>query len=188
MCRKCEATKDTVKALVTDSHCVERDDETHKERCSQLLELTPGGRKYWSKQWGINEASCLLQLEGFSLINSLVQDPMHVLLEGVVKREMEILLDHLISVIRYFTLNWLNDRVQSFPLSYMHKKNRPERIDTKTHGNIHMKLTAAAVLMLCQMLPIIVGCRVRQGDLHWANFLRLAQIVNLSISPYCARE
>lgn len=52
-------------------------------KMSAVVRLSKTTKIYWSKLWGINYTSCLLQIADFNLILGLVQDPMHIILEGV---------------------------------------------------------------------------------------------------------
>lgn len=187
LCRGCDCSRDTLKTGFTAAQFNERNDEIHRERCLQLGAMSQRARKHWSKIWGINVPSCLLRIKGFSL-EALVQDPMHILLEGVVKRELELFLQHFICVDKHFTLAWLNGHLKTYPFSYLHKKNRPERIEKDRLGNIHIRLTAAAILMLCNTLPCVIGHKIERGNAYWINFLRLIQIVILCTSSNSTRE
>jgi len=85
-----------------DSQCIEQNHDVHFERCDQLAVLSKNGRIYWSKMWGINDSSCLMKVNGLLLSQGLVQDPMHVLLEGVVRHELTHLLNTFIYKEHFF--------------------------------------------------------------------------------------
>ena len=139
--------------------------------------------RYWSKIWGINAKSVLCDLSGFDLMTGLVQDPMHVLLEGVLLHEITQILYRFIYVQSLFTLKWFNTAIHGFNYSYLHAKAKPEAID-KNHivGTGRIKQTASAMLTLIQTLPVIIGHKVPKGDVNWVNTLRLIQIVLLCTS------
>ena len=90
-CRHCECETGDMRCVFVSSQCQLRSDSTHTERCENLKLLSKKAFAYWSKMWGINGTSCLVKLD-FSLTSGLVQDPMHVLLEGVVPYELSYLL------------------------------------------------------------------------------------------------
>ena len=187
-CRNCECTVLAAKTKFVDSAFRERDDRVHRERCEQLKQLSKRAFKYWSKLWGINKTSCLLKVNGFPLTTALVQDPMHILLEGVVKHELEILLHQFIFIDQLFTLGWLNNRLASFCFSYLHSKDKPKQVDKDSAGHIRLKLTAASFLTFCLTLPFLISQKVNQHNFHWRNILSLIQILVLALSPYCLRE
>lgn len=140
--------------------------------------------------WGINGKSCLMKLTNFSITSGLVQDPMHVFLDGILPKELSSLLFHLVFTQKLFTLKWLNGKIRSFNYSYLHMKNKPE--ETFEKGDVenctHIKQSSSALHTLCQILPLILGPKVEMDNEHWINFLRLVQIVLLCLSSYCNRE
>jgi len=79
--------------------------------------------------WGINGESCLLKLHDFPLIQRLVQDPMHILLEGVVPHDMSLLLYKVAFVAQLCTEKELNLLITGFPYSYLHVHSVPVPLD-----------------------------------------------------------
>ena len=131
-----------------------------------------------------------MEIKGFPLTSTVLQDPMHILLEGVLKNEFSALLYNLIYGKRYFTLKWLNQKLSNFPYSDAHKSRRPEPIDKKQHidglgSQNTLKQTAASMLTLCEVLPLLLGEKIPEGNELWENCLRLLQILILCASPYC---
>ena len=189
-CRACEISGKDLKHVSLDRECTLRNDNTHKERCDFLKSLSPAAKVYWSKMWGINCRSCLMDVDNFSITKCLVQDPMHVLLEGIVPRALGYLLFNLVYVKKRFTLQYLKDKVRSFPYSYLHGSSKPE--DTFEKGDIEgsakVKQSASAMLTLCHILPLAIGSKIPENDLDWVNFLRLIQIVVLCTSTYCSKD
>jgi len=51
-----------------------------------------------------------------------------------------------------------------------------------------MKQTAAAMLTLCHILPLLLGPHVPAGNPYWTNWLRLLRIVILCTSTYSSVE
>jgi hypothetical protein len=119
ICRTCEATKDQYKTKIGANDFENRDEAVHRERCQTMQNLSKRARTYWSKEWGINSSSCLLKVVGFPLCSGLVHDPMHILLEGILKFELQYLLFECITVKRYFSLEYLNGQLLSFNYSYL---------------------------------------------------------------------
>lgn len=188
-CRNCETSSETMAQKLVDSQCTERNHNTHVERCEQLAVLSKKAKIYWSKMWGINSNSCLMKVNGFPLSQGLVQDPMHILLEGVVRHELTHLLRTFIFRDHYFSLQWLNTALSGFSYSYLHSSTKPEPIEkNQIDGNGCMKQTSAATFTMIQVLPFVIGCQVPQNNKHWMNYLRLLQIVLLCTSCYCSSE
>ena len=188
-CRRCEVENTKMKNVFAERQVKLRSAETHLERCNDLDQMSKKTKMYWSKLWGINGKSVLLTIDGFDMLSGLVQDPMHVLLEGVMLHEMVQILYRFLYVQSLFTLNWLNTAIAGFNYSYLHVKAKPEPI-AKNHldGNGTIKQSAASMLTLVQTLPIIIGHRLPRDDIYWINTLRLIQIVLFCTSSYCSRD
>jgi hypothetical protein len=188
-CRRCEVENTHLKHVFSERQVSLRSREMHLERYTELSQMSKQARQYWSKLWGINDSSILLKIDGFDLMSGLVQDPMHVLLEGVVPHELSQLLYRFIYVQSLFTLKWLNTAISGFCYSYLHTKARPEPIEKKhIDGTGSIKQTAAAMLTLVHTLSIIIGHKIPPDDVHWVNALRLIQIVLFCTSSYCSRD
>ena len=191
-CHMCQISSHNIGSAYTanDPGIVHRSMAEHKERCEYLSshDLTREAKLYWSKQWGINGSSCLLKLD-FDLTTGLVQDPMHVLLEGMVKYEMAMALYYSIHVKKFFTLKWVNTAIKGFRYSYIHLSRKPLPFDKRhLEGPEPVKQTAAAMLTLCEVFPLIIGQKIPEQNDVWINFLRLIHIVLLCTSPFCARS
>lgn len=188
-CRVCDLENKKLSTVKSEAEVTRRTMQAHRERCahlhSDLNPLSKETRAYWSKLWGINSSSVLMQVPHFDLIAGLVQDPMHVLLEGVALHELSHALNHFIWVKKYFTLRWLNTCIQGFAYSYLHVKDKPAPIE-KQHlsekGNLRQ--TAAGMLTLMQTFPFMIANKVERDDAHWLNFLRLVQITIFCTSTY----
>ena len=189
MCRQCEVEKMQASIKFVERDVVLRTLEEHKDRCDMLAQLSRDARKYWSRIWGINGASCLLTIDAFDITSGLVQDPMHVLLEGVLPRELSLVLYYFIYVKKIFSLKWLNVAITGFRYSYLHCKSKPELIDRQhLNGKGTVKQTASAMLTLVHTLPFLIGHRVPENDANWLNTLRLLQIVLFATASYCSHD
>ena len=183
-CRTCNASKKQMRETLLEGNFILRDEEEHRQRCHTLEGLSKQSRTYWSKMWGINSRSALLDLTDFPICKGLVQDPMHLLQEGLLRYELQLLLYHCIYVEGFFTLETLNALITSFKYSYTDIKNRPSPIE-KAHifREKLLQQTAAATLTLCLTLPYMIGQYIPIGNVKWENFLRLLLITNLCLSP-----
>ena len=92
ICRTCMITSSGYKGQYDISSVSLRSTESHKAQCSQLNgELYV----YYSKTYGINRRSSLLDIPMFSMFGGgLPHNIMHDVLEGVVVREMSLLLHY----------------------------------------------------------------------------------------------
>ena len=147
-CRNCETSGNTLTTKCLDTQCSERTYEVHVERCKQLDTLSKKARTYWSKMWGINDTSCLMQVKDFLLIDGLVQDPMHVLLDGVVRHELAHLLSRFVYTKLLYT-GMAEYSISWFPYSYLHSSTKPEPLEKKQiDGTASIKQTSSANLTM----------------------------------------
>lgn len=99
---------------------------THDYHCSLLTGPLADND---SITYGINSKSILNTLDYFHVAdNQLPQDVMHVLLEGVVPQALKLLLNSFIYVKKYFSLDFLNDRIQCFNYSRTERRDKPSLI------------------------------------------------------------
>ena len=133
---------------------------------------------------GVTYRSPLLQIPEFDVTQCILHDPMHVLLEGVVKMELQLLLFEMIYKKNYFTLKDLNFAIQNFNYTSSELKDRPQVIEKKSldRKNV-LPMTAIEITNFIILLPFMIGDRIPETDLHWLNFLRLIKITLLVISP-----
>ena len=131
-CRQCSGSSKDIRSKFNETDFMLCNETEHRERCQALGEMSVAARKYWSKLWGINSPSCLLQLDEFPLCMGLVQDLMHLLLEGVLPHELKLMLHDFIMVKKYFTLVWLNSEISSFQLTDLESSDKPQLIE-KNH-------------------------------------------------------
>ena len=188
-CRSCEISKKDLGKSFVEDQSLQRDLSVHLDRCEHLETLSKAARVYWSKMWGINDASCLLALNEFPLTDGLLHDPMHVLLEGIVPHDLMHMLNCFIYIDKFFSLSFLNTAIAGFRYSYLHAGSKPEQIErNQLCGDGRVKQTASAMLTLIQVLPLAVGYCIPKENRMWTNFMRLLQIVFLCTTPYCTRE
>lgn len=189
-CRTCLISNNEINRIFRDDAFNPRTHNGYLEKCNLLEgEMSKDARHYWSKMWGINKRSCLTKLIEFDIINCLVHDPMHVLLEGLLPFELALLLSHCIQIKKYFTLSWLNAQIESFPYTSLTDSSKPEPIQRKhIFVDTNVKQTSAAMLTLITILPYIMGKKVEEGDLKWVLFLKLIQITFICTTPYVSAE
>ena len=100
------------------------------QHCVLVEEDTTG---QCSKEYGVNSRSILLDLKHFNMCSgSLLPDVMHDLLEGTLQHVMQLLLSYCIEEKKYFTLQYLNQKIDGIELGYM-EDNRPAPVDHCKH-------------------------------------------------------
>lgn len=100
--------------------------------------------EYDSVTYGLNYRSPLNKIEYFHVSNfQIPHDIMHVLFEGVIPLETKLMLSIFIWEKRYFTLDFLNERIKSFSYGKTESRSKPpkplERCHIQSPGNkIHL--------------------------------------------------
>ncbi|KAF7640853.1 hypothetical protein LDENG_00009480 [Lucifuga dentata] len=91
-------------------------------------------------------------------------------------------------ICKYFTLEYLNRKIVSFPYQHTDKVDRPQPIP-KTFavkrtigGNGHENA------MLLRLLPLMIGKNVPEGDGAWAVLMDLKEVVELVLAPVFTEE
>ena len=84
-----------------------RTKEEHTKQCEYIERpgITSSERCHYSKVYGINKSSVLLELPDFDITQQLPQDIMHVLLEGIFPLHVEQLFDYIINVASLLSLD-----------------------------------------------------------------------------------
>ena len=98
--------------------------ESHNNQCEQVRQHG----EHFSKTYGINRSSILSQSLYYDVVDGLPPDAMHDILEGILQYETKEMLKAFIKVDRYFTLEWLNNRISKFDFGYHNDKNKPSLI------------------------------------------------------------
>jgi len=182
-CRACNASSSTMKCHFSADYFERRHLSEHIQRCADLRSLSKDAAKYWSRQWGINGTSCLMDIPHFDVCTCIVQDPMHLLLEGLIPYELKLLVHYCIFDHHYFTIDWLNSQLNSFQYTYL-ENDKPELfLKSDVLSESKLKQTAGATFTLCRILPYILSLKIPENCALWVNFLRLLQITFLATCP-----
>lgn len=184
-CRTCNIDNKDLAKKLNPSDLYDRDPQTHVSRCQRLRQMTGKDKQWWSKMWGVNGNSPLLDIQNLDLPKILVHDPMHILLEGIVPQELARALYECIYEHKYFKLQWLNDSIKSYPYSYLDMSHKPELIEKKhIVEDVKIKQTSSAMLTLTFIMPHVIGTKIPEGNEKYKNLLVLFQIVQLATCPY----
>ena len=113
-CRFCDAGRNTLRELIFESDCPEREEQEHRDRCESLDNLSKEAKLYWSREYGINGKSFLYSVPESKLTKCILHDPMHILLEGIDRLELRLLLIQLTQERKYLSLDKLNSVIDNF--------------------------------------------------------------------------
>ena len=187
-CRTCDIDGNALNTCFYDKDCDERDEDEHRDRCNELEGLSKEAKLYWSKQYGINGKGLLFSVPEFQLTKCILHDPMHVLLEGIARKQLKLLFVYLIQE-RYFSIADLGRIIENFNYSTSEVNDKPQRIEAKDlqHSST-LRQTAASMKNLILLLPFMVGHMVPEEDPHWVNFIRFQQIIVLCLSTVASER
>lgn len=129
-------------AQFTEDEFIPRTCESYDYHCS-LLEGPTYNED--SVTYGIRFDSPLNDLKGFHVVNNMPHDIMHVLFEGVLPYEVTLLIRQLIVQEKLFSLEELNNCVQSFLFSTLEAKDIPSPLKSQA-------LTTSNVSQSCRFI------------------------------------
>ena len=160
-CRLCMATFDDMQNCFTEDEFQPRNLDEHHHFLSKLEGAASDSLKtFYSKHYGINSRTVLLEAPYFDPCEQLIQDVMHVFLEGVLGYEIELFLNYYIKEMNTFTLEKLNSRIKNFSYGYTNYKNKPAVIldkDLEKGSSTNMGQTASQMWLLSSALPLILA-------------------------------
>jgi hypothetical protein len=123
-CRHCMAYNPKIGKEFTEDKFVMRTLEMHRQHCEYIERngISENERSHFSKIYGINRRSCLVDLPYFDVTKQLPEDIMHVLFEGLFPLSMELYLAHVIDSLKVLTLSEINDRLVGYKYAYFEVK------------------------------------------------------------------
>ena len=178
-CRTCNCSAEEMVHFFTENAFRVRTEEEHKTRHT-LGRLSKKSRIFWSKEYGINSRSTLLDCPHFKITQCLVHDVMHVLFEGICPLELRLILEHVTK--NYITLDEVNSKIDQ--CVYGSSWVKPMHIDRAIiHDSTKsLRQDSAQTWCLIMHLPVLIGKSVPVKDEKWKNFIRLQQIVILCMT------
>jgi len=181
-CRTCDCNPEEMTSYFCENDFRLRTETEHVRRCITLAQLSCPSRQYWSKEYGINCHSPLMELPFFHVTECLVHDVMHVLFEGICPFELKLALRKFIFEQHLLTIDELNGAVSGYHYTHGWKRCKPMKVDRlwlADDATSGLKQDSAQIWCLLMHLPLLIGGVVPEGNEHWLNILRLQQIVQL---------
>jgi len=183
-CRSCMACKETYKSHQHEEDFDLRTEKKYDQQCKTLEDPALQGRRpYWSKLYGINQRSCLCAVPGFNVTESLLQDPMHVILEGSLPYVLALFLKDAIYGRRLFTLSQFNAFLMQRSNFPQDRKNVIVPIEPKDIKKEHIKQKASSMLLMAYTIPFFFGQYLEEGDEPYSNLLCLIRITCICFKP-----
>lgn len=175
-CRFCLCRNENMQTEFDASKFVSRTKENYKRQV-ELVQADPS----LCNQYGLKADSPLNKLPLFHVTSGLPADCMHDMLEGVVPYEMGLCLTELCQA-GYFTTEYLNRRIMSFPYGSLDGRNKP--VECRVSGRvINVKQNASRNWCLLRLLPLLIGHLIPVGNCFWELLLNLKQCLDIILAP-----
>ena len=114
-----------------------RTKEAHADHCA---DLSGPLHSHIAKTYGVTNNAVLNSCSYFHVINGIVPDIMHDILEGTLPLTTKMLLNHLITEEKLFTLSVLNERIAAFKYGPSKLANKPSPISDSTLTSLDTKI------------------------------------------------
>jgi hypothetical protein len=180
-CRHCLATDAHTSIKFTAESFKSQTRDAHKKHVEALTGPYPG---HIATTYGVVQDSILNSSSYFHVVDGLVPDVLHDLLEGVLQYEVKLLLHHLIYEEHFFTftLDHLNMHLESFHYGYSMVKNKPGTMSAShlqsTEGNL-LGQSASKMWCLGLFLPVLIGEWVPEDQWQYRTVLILQAILDI---------
>lgn len=137
----------------------------------------------------IKESCTFNKINDFHITQNLSLDMMHDLLEGVCVYVMQSIISKLIFEKEYFTLEFLNCRIQNFSYSPTEISNIPPVISiNRLKMKLKFEMSASEMLGLTRYFGVIIGDMIPEEDECWLLYKYLRQIIDIVTSPRIIRS
>jgi hypothetical protein len=140
-----------------------------------------------STNTGVKCDSILNKVPYFHVADNLTFDPMHDLLEGVVPMEIKLVLQYFIYKKKYFSVQFLNEKIQLFDYGPIEAKNKPTAnfMDVTLKSKDHkIRQKAVSCWLLLRSIPFFLHGRIPECDNEHVNLLiYLLKILEIVFCP-----
>ncbi|XP_065099819.1 uncharacterized protein [Paramisgurnus dabryanus] len=135
----------------------------------------------------VDECPLSKALQHFHTVTGFPPDILHDLFEGVVPVELALCIREMIRL-KYFTLEYLNTKIRTFPYQHFDKVDKPQPIPKNFVSKLSIGGNGHENCTLLRLLPLMIGSKVPEGDETWAIIMDLKEIVQLVLSPSFTEE
>lgn len=170
-CRHCLATDAHTSIKFTAESFKSQTQDAHKKYVEALTGPYPG---HIATTYGVVQDSILNSSSYFHVVDGLVPDVLHDLLEGVLQYEVKLLLHHLIYEEHFFTftLDHLNMHLESFHYGYSMVKNKPGTMSAShlqsTEGNLLGQSGIRCIHVVCGIVKMTPLFYIQSAcNMHW---------------------
>lgn len=115
---------------------------------SHVADLNGALRSHIATTYGITNKSILNTSRYFHVVDGLVPDIMHDMLEGTLQLTLKCLLCYLIKDQSMFSLTTLNERIASFHYGQANVQNRPSEISRSSFNSTADTLRQSGIIII----------------------------------------
>ena len=109
---------------------------------------------------------------------------MHDLLEGVTSKVLSLVLNRLIFTDKFFSLDFINHKINSFAYGYVDQKNKPAPLkEQQIKNGKKLSLKASQCWCLMRNIPLMIGMSVPEDNLHYSLLLIHLDILDIIFCP-----
>lgn len=138
---------------------------------------------------GIKERCAFNNIKNFHVIDNLSVDVMHDILEGVCKYVLQsFIYEFIFGENKYFTLQTLNNRIQSFDYGHENSNKPPIILAHRIKKKMTLKMSASEMMCVTRYFGLIIGDLIPEDNKHWEMYKCLRQILNIVTSPRIIRS
>ncbi|CAI6377673.1 unnamed protein product [Macrosiphum euphorbiae] len=128
---------------------------------------------------GIKQLCIFNEINSFHVTKNYAVDIMHDILEGVCKYDIGMMLKTMIYDLNYFTIDILNDRIESFNYGPINIRNIPPLLSNESLRRGIIKMSASEMLCFTKNLALIIGELVPLHSKYWCLYVTLKQIIDI---------
>jgi len=138
------------------------------------------GLSHWS-EYGVKWRSVLNELN-VHITRILPPDPTHDFGEGIIPYELKLAMDYFVNVKRYFSCEFIQERLRSIKFGCLDRKNITDFIRSDFARKESLGGNATKNLYLLRFLPLLVGSKVPRDDDVWECMMALREVVQMVYS------
>jgi hypothetical protein len=131
---------------------------------------------------GIKEKCVWLSVDNFDIFNQSGVDIMHDLHEGVIKYIISNILVHLIDAKRFFSIELLNNKLQTYDFG-IDRPDTPPTLSMENLRKCNLRLSASETQTLVLHLSNMIGDLIPLFDDVWDLYLTLRILLDMVLAP-----
>ena len=179
-CRCCMMPREKLTSSFDSDDFTLRTTKDHEKQCDLLQ---GPAKSHYSKTYGINVRSALLDVKYYSMFDGgLPCDFLHDILEGIAPIEIKYLMVHCISS-KYFKLDQYNSRLLNYNFGYTETDKPVIILSQALLDTGSLRSSASQMIVLIRNLPFLIGYHIPENDQHWKCFLLLRKLIDIVMCP-----